>query len=610
MTTSLSSFDYQSFLANLPHNPGVYCMSDQKGTILYVGKAKDLKKRLASYFRLSLSSVKTQALVAQIAQIEVTVTSTEKEALILEDTLIKAHQPHYNILLRDDKSYPFIYLSEHPYPRLSWHRGTQHAKGHYFGPYPHRHAVHETLNLLHQLFLLRSCRDNYYQNRSRPCLQYQIKRCSAPCVGLIDPGTYEEAVQNVIRFLKGKSQAIITDLVGKMELAAQSLEFEQAAKYRDQIQQLRQIQQQQCIITNEGHIDIVAGIIENNLACIQIVTIRHGQSVGNQAFFPHVPGSDIETNSVAQILMAFLPQYYLHTQEIPDEIILSSPITNMSLLAEVISEQHGKSIDIHSRVRGIRARWLAMTLANARTYLRQHQPQQYRERLAALSKILHWEILPQRLECFDVSHSQGEATVAACVVFDAHGPCYKAYRRFNINNITPGDDYAAMQQVLTRRYRSLLLQPAQLPDIIFIDGGAGQVKIAQQVLAELQLNNILIIGIAKGIQRTPGLERLILPQEKTPLRLPKNSPALHLIQFIRDEAHRFAITAHRQRRAKTRRTSVLETIAEIGPKRRQRLLNYFGGLAGISQATVEDLMAIPGINQSLAQKIYQFFKST
>jgi excinuclease ABC subunit C len=611
MTTSVSAFDYQSFLSQLPHRPGVYCMLDHTNTILYVGKAKDLKKRLASYFRLSLSAIKTQALVAQIAQIEITVTPTEKEALILEHTLIKTHQPHYNILLRDDKSYPYIYLSEHQFPRLSWHRGTtQRAKGHYFGPYPHSQAVHETLNLLQKLFLLRSCRDNYYQNRSRPCLQYQIKRCSAPCVGLIDSITYGEEVQNVIYFLQGKSQTIVTNLVTKMELAAQALKFEQAAQYRDQIQQLRQIQQQQCIITNEGQVDIVAGVSENNLACIQILRIRHGQAVGNQAFFPHIPSGNLESTSVAQILTAFLPQYYLLTQEIPDEIILNTPITNMDLLAQVISEHCGKPVDIHSQAQGTRARWLAMAVENARTYWRQQQPQQYRERLAALSNILQWEILPQRLECFDVSHSQGEATVAACVVFDAHGPCYKAYRRFNIDNITPGDDYAAMQQVLQRRYQSLLTQSAPLPDIIFIDGGIGQVKVAQQVLAKLQLNNILIIGIAKGPQRTPGLESLIFLGEKSPLTLPKDSLALHLIQFIRDEAHRFAITAHRQRRAKVRRTSVLETIAGIGPKRRQRLLNYFGGLTGISQANVEDLAAVPGINQSLAQKIYHLFKST
>jgi excinuclease ABC subunit C len=610
MTTPVSAFDYQSFLSQLPHQPGVYCMLDHTGAILYIGKAKDLKKRLASYFRLSLAAVKTQALVSQIAQIEITITSTEKEALILEHTLIKTHQPHYNILLRDDRSYPYIYLSEHLFPRLSWHRGTQRTKGHYFGPYPHSRAVYETLNLLQKLFLLRPCRDNYYQNRSRPCLQYQIKRCSAPCVGLIDSVTYGEEVQNVIYFLQGKSKTIVTNLVTKMELAAQSLKFEQAAKYRDQIQQLRQIQQQQCIITNEGQVDIVAGVRENNLACIQILKIRQGQTVGNQAVFPHIPSGDLETTSVTQILNAFLPQYYLLAQEIPDEIILNHPITNMDLLAQVISEQRGKPVYIHAQVQGTRAQWLTMALENAQAYLRQQQPQQYRERLAALSKILQWEILPQRLECFDVSHSQGEATVAACVVFDDHGPCYKAYRHFNINNVAPGDDYAAMQQALQRRYQSLLKQPAQLPDIVVIDGGIGQVKIAQQVLAELQLSSILIIGIAKGPQRTPGLEYLILPAEKQPLILPKDSLALHLIQFIRDEAHRFAITAHRRRRTKVRRTSVLETIAGIGPKRRQRLLNYFGGLTGISQANIEDLAAVPGINPALAQKIYLFFKST
>ncbi len=608
---SATLFNHKEFLANLPNKPGVYCLLNQSGTILYVGKARALKKRLSSYFTSSKKNVKTQVLVSQIAHIEVTITHTEPEALILENTLIKTHQPHYNILLRDDKSYPYIYLSEHSFPRLSWHRGVKRAKGRYFGPYPHSRAVHETLSLLQKIFLLRSCRDSFFQNRSRPCLQYQIKRCTAPCVGFIDQAAYQEEVQHVILFLTGKSQEIITMLLQKMAAAAHALEFEQAAKYRDQIYHLRQIQEPQCIVTEHGNVDIVVGVIQDNWSCIQILRVRDGQSVANQAFFPHIPSEEVAMTTVATLLAAFLPQYYLTTgRQIPDEIILNSDIADLKLLAQVIGEQRGRSVYIHFAVRGKRRRWLEMALANAHTALQQRQPQHYRERLAALSIALHLEMVPQRLECVDVSHTHGEATVAACVVFDEAGPCYRAYRRFNIDNVTPGDDYAAMQQVLRRRFSRLQQENVPLPDIVFVDGGIGQVKVAQQVLTELELNNIYIIGIAKGPERKPGLERLILSEGKMSLTLPKDSPALHLIQHIRDEAHRVAITAHRQRRAQVRRISALEQIVGIGPKRRQRLLSYFGSLAGVAQASVAELMAVPGIDQQLAQHIYHFLNTT
>lgn len=602
------AFNPKTFLATLPNKPGIYCMLDSTDTVLYVGKARHLKKRLASYFTQSTPNPKTRALVAQIAHIEVTVTHTESEALILENTLIKTHQPRYNILLRDDKSYPYIYLSNHIFPRLGLHRGARTASGRYFGPYPHVRAVHETLNLLQKLFPIRQCQENFYRNRSRPCLQYQIKRCTAPCVGLIDEVGYQEQVRHAVLFLEGKSQEVIASLIEKMEAASQALAFEKAAQYRNQIRHLRKIQQHQYVSTDSGDIDLIVAVTQAELGCVQVLTVRDGRHVGNRAFFPqHSQGSDAPT-----LLRAFLPQYYLTpNRDIPNEIIINYEIDDLIILAEVISQQRGRKVQLHSRVRGKRARWIEMALENARTSLVQRQPNQYRERLAALSIVLQLEALPQRLECFDISHTQGEAAVASCVVFDSEGSRKCDYRRFNIQNITPGDDYAAMQQALTRRYRQKNCLPkelAPLPDLLLIDGGTGQVKIAQSVLAELQLTRIRIIGIAKGPGRKPGLETLILAEEDTPLRLPKDSPALHLLQQIRDEAHRFAITAHRRRRAKARRTSLLEEIDGIGPQRRQRLLNHFGGLQGVSRAGIEDLAAVPGIHRQLAQYIYDFFR--
>jgi len=600
------AFNPKTFLATLPNKPGIYCMLDNTNTILYVGKARHLKKRIASYFTQLTPNPKTGALVAQIAHIEVTVTHTESEALILENTLIKTHQPRYNILLRDDKSYPYIYLSNHIYPRLGLYRGAKTTSGRYFGPYPHVRAVHETLNLLQKLFPIRQCQDSFYRNRSRPCLQYQIQRCTAPCVGLIDEAAYQEQVRHAVLFLDGKSQEVITRLIEKMAAASQALTFEKAAQYRNQIRHLRKIQQHQYVSTDSGNIDIIVAVTQAELGCVQVLTVRDGRHVGNRAFFPqHSQGSDAPT-----LLRAFLPQYYLTpNRDIPNEIILNYEIDDLIVLAEVISQQCRRKVHLRSRVRGTRARWIEMAVENASTSLAQREPNQYRERLAALSITLQLEVLPQRIECFDISHTQGEAAVASCVVFDSEGPRKSDYRRFNIQNITPGDDYAAMQQALTRRYNQKTRSPlAPLPDLLLIDGGIGQVNIAQSVLTELQLTQIRIIGIAKGIGRKPGLETLIFAEEDTPLRLPKDSPALHLLQQIRDEAHRFAITAHRRRRAKARRTSVLEEIDGIGIQRRQRLLNHFGGLQGVSRAGIEDLAAVPGIHRQLAQHIYDFFR--
>lgn len=612
-------------------------MLDQTGTVLYVGKARHLKKRVASYFSQAATvSPKTRALVAQIATIEVTVTHTEGEALLLENNLIKSLQPRYNILLRDDKSYPYLYLSNQPFPRLSWHRGTKRGKGRYFGPYPHASAVHESLSLLQKLFLLRTCEESVFRNRSRPCLQYQLKRCTAPCVGLIDEASYQEEVQHAVLFLAGKSQAVIDILVGKMQTAATALAFEKAAAYRDQIKSLRTLQERQYVSTEGGNVDIVVAVSDRGIGCVQVLMVRDGRQLGNRAFFPDIPpipplakeveptlekGSEgAETLSpegiaeVTSLLAAFLPQYYLAAdREIPEEIIVNQELgEGLAVLAEVISTQSGKPVLVHSRVRGTRARWVEMAVENAKASLRQRPPSQYRERLDALSLVLKLAKLPQRIECFDVSHTFGEATVASCVVFDADGPCHSAYRRFNIENITPGDDYAALRQALTRHYRGSGHGPSassgsKLTEILLIDGGIGQVRVAQQVLADLQLQGIRIMGVAKGPGRKPGLETLILSKDESSLTLPKDSPALHLIQQIRDEAHRFAIMAHRGQRAKMRRTSILEEIAGIGPKRRQRLLCHFGGLEGISRAGIEDLVTVPGISRALAQTIYEFF---
>lgn len=582
-------------------------MLDAADEVLYVGKAKHLKKRLASYFRgPEQLSPKNRAMVAKIARIELTTTHTETEALLLENNLIKAHQPPYNILLRDDKSYPYIYLSAGDYPRLSFHRGAKRGKGRYFGPYPSVRSVHDSLHLMQKLFPVRQCRDSFFRNRSRPCLQYQIKRCSAPCVGLIDKAAYGEEVRHAVLFLEGKSQTVIEQLVTRMESASAALEFEQAAHYRDQIAALRRLQERQYIDTeSQQDVDIIACVRKEATACVQILSVRAGRHLGSKAHFPRQTRDSDE----AAVLGAFLSQYYLgRNRDLPEEIVLSHALEDEEVIAAALKQECGRPIKIHAKVRGARARWVAMALDNARTSLAQRKPDQQRERLAALALALELEELPTRMECFDISHTQGEATVASCVVFDLDGPRSSDYRRFNIKEIQAGDDYAAMRQALTRRYTRLQKEEAVLPDILFIDGGKGQVRQANEVLEELQLQDeILVIGIAKGESRKPGLEQLILPDGRAPLLLAKDSPALHLIQHIRDESHRFAITGHRRQRGKARTVSVLEQIEGIGAKRRSRLINHFGGLQGVQRAGLEDLAQVPGIHRQLAQKIYDAF---
>ncbi len=600
-----AGFDPASFLKTLTTKPGVYRMLDDKGAVIYVGKAANLKNRVASYFRATGLSPKTRALVAHIQGIDVTVTHSEGEALLLENNLIKELKPRYNILLRDDKSYPYIYLSEHEdFPRLGFYRGARREKGRFFGPYPSAGAVRDSLNLLQKIFPVRQCEDSFYRNRSRPCLQYQIKRCTGPCVGLVGKETYQQDVRHAVMFLEGKNHEVINELAARMEAAATRLDFERAAHLRDQIVSLRRVQEKQYVSGEGGDLDVVASAVHNGAGCVQVFYIRGGRSLGNKTFFPRHSGDA----DAAEILAAFLPQYYLD-RETPSEILISHELEDATLLEHVLGQQAGRKVTIAHRVRGERARWLAMAATNAQHALAQYMAAKVdmRQRYEALQEALDLDSLPQRLECFDISHTMGELPVASCVVFDGNGPLKSDYRRFNIENITPGDDYAAMHQALTRRYTRIKAGEGKLPDILFIDGGKGQVSAVAQALEELQVSGVTLVGVAKGPARKPGLETLFLFGSEAPIILPADSPALHLVQQIRDEAHRFAITGHRQRRAKARNTSPLEKIPGIGARRRRQLLNQFGGMQGVARAGVEDLANVQGISKQLAQLIYDAF---
>jgi excinuclease ABC subunit C len=594
-------FDHKAFLRTLTHRPGVYRMLGDDEVVLYVGKAKDLKKRVASYFRSNVANPRIFSMVRQIRAIEVMATTTEAEALILENNLIKAHRPRYNISLRDDKSYPYILVSGDRFPRLAYHRGARREKGRYFGPYPSAGAVHETLNLLQKLFRLRPCENGFFAHRTRPCLQYQIKRCTAPCVDYINEQDYAGDVRHAVQFLEGRSDVVIGELVQAMEQAAGRLDYERAAVLRDQIERLRQISQRQYVSGEGGDVDVVAAHIESGTACVQVFFIRGGRNLGNKALFPRIPPD----TDLPALLDAFLGQYYLE-REPPPEIILSREPEDAATLAEALSLKRGQKVQLSWSVRGDRARWLAMARSNAELALRTRLASQsgQRERLEALQDELGLDDLPERMECFDISHTGGELTVASCVVFDQEGPVKSDYRRFNIEGIEPGDDYAAMRQALMRRYTRLKEGEGRLPDILFIDGGKGQVRQALEVLEELQVEGVTVIGVAKGESRRPGMETLILSHDRQPSILPAGSKALHLIQHIRDEAHRFAITGHRQRRARAATSSPLERIPGMGPKRRQVLLKHFGGLRGIGRASVEELVKVPGIHRKLAQQIY------
>lgn len=578
-------------------------MLDSGGKVLYVGKAKDLKRRVSSYFTRSQNH-RIQLLVSKISSMEITVTHTEAEALILENNLIKRLKPRYNILLKDDKSYPYIFLSEDTFPRLAFHRGARKAHGRYFGPYPNAGSMRETMQLLQKLFPVRQCDESFYHNRSRPCLQYQIKRCTAPCVDLISAEEYARDVGDAILFLEGKTSRVIEELVVRMEQASSRLEYEQAARYRDQIVRLRKIQKKQYVSGERGDLDIAACAVEAGMAVIQLFFIRGGRNLGNKSFSLQRRDGQGEE----EIIAAFLCQHYLGKQ-VPSEIIISSRPEGLELIQEVLSAESGHRVRIVSNVRSEKARWLRMAKQNARLTLdtRLASRAGYESRLEALRAAFRLDEIPQRMECFDISHTSGEKTMASCVVFDGQGAARQDYRRFNITGIQPGDDYAAMEQALMRRYQRLQSGEGRLPDILFIDGGKGQLAAAERVLNELAVTGVSLIGIAKGRARKVGMEQLFLPGRKTPIILPEDSPAMHLVQQIRDEAHRFAVTGHRQRRERAGRSSQLEEIEGIGPKRRQRLLKQFGGLQELKNAGVEDLERIEGISRNLAKKIYDCF---
>ena len=601
-TKAADPFDPRAFVRNLTSRPGVYRMFSASGEVIYVGKARNLKRRVSSYFGRHHDSPKTRRMVDETRAMEVTVTHTEAEALLLENNLIKRHRPRYNVLLRDDKSYPYIYLSSDPFPRLAFHRGARRGSGRYFGPFPSAGAVRETLNLLQKLFQVRQCEDSFFQNRTRPCLQYQMDRCSAPCVGFADARAYADEVRNAELFLEGRSSQIVELLAKRMEHSAERLAYERAAYHRDQIAKLRRVQERQYVSSVGGDLDVVACAVQGDVSCVQVLFFRGGRSLGSKAFFPRLPNA---IAAAEEILEVFIPQYYLG-RDIPPEILVSHGPRGSDVITEALSDSAGRRVVINHRLRGERARWQAMAVTNAEQGLAAHLSSRagLRRRFEALQDALSLDELPERLECFDISHTMGEATVASCVVFGLEGPAKSDYRRFNIEGVTPGDDYGAMRQALLRRYTRLKRGEGPIPDVLLVDGGPGQLAEAGRVLEELQVDGPAIVGVAKGPDRRPGMEVLHLLGTEVPSILAADSPALHLIQQVRDEAHRFAIGGHRQRRAKRRRTSTLEQIPGVGPKRRQTLLRQFGGLRQLSRAGVEDIAAVEGINRPLAQRIY------
>ncbi len=602
MEGQATAFDAEAFLATLTGRPGVYRMVGSGGEVLYVGKARNLKARVTSYFRASGLDAKTMALTARTCDIKVTVTNSETEALLLEQSLIKADRPRFNVVLRDDKSYPYILLTDHPYPRLAFHRGAKRS-GRYFGPYPSSAAVRDSLGLLQKLFGLRPCADGFFKNRSRPCLQYQIKRCSAPCVGLIDRDAYAEDVRLAAMFLEGKRADLLDEYKAKMESAAATLAFERAARFRDQIGHLRRIQENQYVHGTGTDADIFGVAVGGGHACVQGLFVRDGRMLGHRTWFPK--------NELAvppgEMLFAFLSQYYLATsdREIPKSVIAAQPLDEEALLASALSERSGRKVEVACHVRGQRARWATMATENAELALAALVADRNNvlTRFVALQAALGWEDLPRRLECFDISHSSGEATVASCVVFDTEGPVKSDYRRFNIEGVPSGDDYGAIEQAIRRRYTHLAKGEGVLPDALVIDGGSGQVARAAEVLEQLQVDNVALLGIAKGLGRKPGLETIVLGGGGE-LALPPNDPAMHLLQHIRDEAHRFAISGHRGRRQKRRRRSVLDDIVGIGPRRKRELLAHFGSVASIKGASAEEIAKVPGLSHKLAADIH------
>ena len=596
------TFDPKSFVASLPLLPGVYRMLDKDGQVLYVGKAGQLKKRVASYFQKTNISPRIRLMVSHIARIEITVTRSEAEALLLENNLIKALKPRYNILFRDDKSYPYIVLTGHQFPRLAYYRGALNKQHQYFGPYPNSYAAKESMQLLQKIFRIRTCEDSVFSNRTRPCLLHQIHRCTAPCVGLISEQDYATDMRNATLLLQGKQSEVEGRLRQAMEQAAEEQRYEQAAALRDQLHALHTVQQKQFMDSGRAtDADIVAVAELNGTVCVNLAMVRGGRHLGDKSLFPQ----NAEGQAPGEVLEAFLAQHYLD-RSVPPLILTSLEISAAAEFEALLGEQSGHKVQIRHNVSGERRQWLDMAANNALLALRQQAGQQAGQlaRLEALRSVL---ALPQlaRIECFDISHTMGEATVASCVVYDQLAMRNAEYRRYNIVGITGGDDYAAMRQALLRRYQKLQAGEGKRPDLVLIDGGAGQLGVACAVMAELNLSDIALMGVAKGEARKPGLEQLLLPHQEKPLQLSPDSPALHLIQQVRDEAHRFAISGHRAKRGKARTASMLEEISGVGERRRRNLLARFGGLQGVRQAGVEELAQVEGISPALAQRIFQ-----
>lgn len=598
------AFDAKSFLATLTELPGVYRMLGEDGAVLYVGKAKNLKKRVSSYFRDNLPSSRIAHMVAQIAAIETTATRTEAEALLLENNLIKSLAPRYNILFRDDKSYPYIVLSRSAFPRLGFFRGNPDRKADYYGPYPSSWAVRDSIHLLQKMFRLRTCEDTVFANRSRPCLLYQIKRCSGPCVDLVTPEDYAADVQMAAMFLSGRQHEVHRRLTQAMEEASARLAFEQAAIFRDQIQSLHQVQEKQFVSSSRGEdVDIVVAARESGLLCVNLAMVRGGRHLGDRPFFPSNAGE----SSPAEAIAAFVRQHYA-SQPAPARLLVSpAPADDEGdETAAALADLAGRAVPLGEARTLTQKAWVEMALQNARLAIlaRSQAAAQQEQRLAALQEALGLGDAIARIECFDISHTMGEATVASCVVYDDNKMKKSDYRRFNIKDIQPGDDYAAMRQAVSRRYAGLANGEGRAPDLILIDGGKGQVASAWAVLADLGLTHLAMVGVAKGEERKPGLETLIFPDGRAPLQLPAQHPALHLIQEVRDEAHRFAITGHRAQRGKARKTSTLESLPGVGPARRKALVARFGGLPGVLAASVEQLAEVPGISREMAEKIH------
>jgi excinuclease ABC subunit C len=595
-------FDHKQYIASLPRRPGVYRMFGPDQELLYVGKARSLKDRVGSYFAAGNVQPKVQALVRQITAIEVTVTNSETEALLLEYNLIKAHKPRFNIVLRDDKSFPYIHLdTAHEFPRLVFYRGSRRAPGRYFGPFPNAGALRDTLNQLQKLFRIRNCRDSFFANRTRPCLQHQIGRCSAPCVGLISREDYAQDIAAAVKVLDGRSDEVNAELQARMEAAGSKLQFERAAQVRDQLAALKRIQAQQVVTDDaERDLDVFALVEEGGEYALGVMLIRGGRNLGTSSYFPRAVLAE-----AGDALSSFIMQYYADG-EAPAEVLTDRRLEDAAALCEALSERAGRAVQVRQPVRGVGVRWVELTRENALQGLRMRFAQRagMEEMLADLARVLDTPEPPERLECFDISHSGGEGTVASCVVFGPAGPIKKEYRRFNITGITPGDDYGALRQALERRYRRVGEGEVPVPDLLLIDGGLGQISQVHGVLEELGFGDLELVGVAKGPDRRPGQERLFVFGSPTPVIPEARSPALRLIQRIRDEAHRFAITGHRRKRARRYNESILEVVPGLGPARRRALLKHFGGLPEVMRAGVADLTQVKGIGAALARSLY------